>query len=106
MDYLHVGAVREVRLQRLAEGRVELQGDDAAGTSGQDLREGTEAGADLDDGVAGVGAGSIDDAFEDALGDEEVLTQALAGLEAEAAQQPAGGGLRCGPGFSGGAGTP
>ena len=100
MHDLHVGAVGEVLLQRLAERRVELQGDDAAGAAGEGLCQGAEAGTDFDDGVAGGDVGGVGDALEHALGDEEVLTEALAGLQAKATEHPAGGGLRRGPGFS------
>ena len=93
VDDLHVGPVGEVRLQGRAEGGVELQRDDAARSAGEDLGQRAEAGADLDDGVVGGDVGGVGDALEDAGRDEEVLAEALAGLQAKPAEQPAGGGL-------------
>ena len=67
----------------------------------EDLGERAEAGADLDDGVGGADFGGVGDALEDARRDEEVLAEALAGLQAKAAEQASGGGLRWGFGASG-----
>ena len=96
VDDADVEAVREALPQRLAQGGVDLQRDDAPGAAGEDVRERAEAGADLHDGVGGADLGGVGDALEDGGRDEEVLAEPLAGLQAKTAERAAGGGGRRG----------
>ena len=72
-DDLDIGVVAEAETQFGYESAIELYGDEALGTFGEDGCDGSMAGADLDDGAGGNIAEGICDAIAGCIVGKEVL---------------------------------
>jgi hypothetical protein len=70
-----VGLRGEVRPEVRGEGRVEFDGDEALGAAGEDVRDGSAAGADFDDGAVGDIAECVGDGGLSGRTDEKVLAE-------------------------------
>jgi hypothetical protein len=70
-----VGLSGEIGVEIGGEGRVEFDGDDALGAAGEDVRDGSAAGADFDDGAVGDIAERVGDGGLSGRTDEKVLAE-------------------------------
>ncbi len=90
MVQLEPGQVPEPFTQDRDESGVELDGDDATDPPGQRPRQRTEAGPDLQDGVAGVQGGRIEDPVDGVGVDQEVLAVGAPQRQVVGVEQPTG----------------
>lgn len=87
MEDLDVGGGGEDFAEDRDQILIEFDGDDAGGAGGEVAGEGTQPGADLQDGIGGGDLSGIYNPFEEGGIGEEVLAEALFGLETVGAEE-------------------